>query len=360
MQSVAASSNNENDLWTNVTPLSTLRHVLDQIQVWPGSAGMSTEVATHSNDEIDVGESHPAGSLQDAALLSDENSDVDDSSDDNSSEHADDKADGLSDLKMLFVAPAAAPAAAAAQSKPAAGGSRQRRPSEAARAAAAAEPPSAEAVLASATAAAAAACPPPPVTQWKLSGQLSTVVAGSSSTFTIEGLDASSQRRRSEGGDKFNISLTGAAVVRARVYDEGDGLYTVEYKLLQTGKYRLSVMRAGQHLPGSPFSISAKAGEAKKSLKDWKVERSREAANLRAARKLKQQEKKTLQQEKLDRKREPSPRINAAEQLAKAYALALAAARSDKRVKHRSSSSGSAGSAAALQQQQQQQLDLGV
>ena len=155
----------------------------------------------------------------------------------------------------------------------------------------------------------------------------------------------------------------GAAVVRARVYDEGDGLYTVEYKLLQTGKYRLSVMRAGQHLPGSPFNITAKAGEAKKSLKDWKVERSREAANLRAARKLKQHEKKMLQQEKLERKREPSPRINAAEQLAKAYALALAAARSDKRVKHhrhRGSSSGTAGSAAAVQQQPQLDIDLGV
>ena len=95
-----------------------------------------------------------------------------------------------------------------------------------------------------------------------------------------------------------------------------------------TGKYRLSVMRQGQHLPGSPFAVHCKAGESKANLKEWKAGRQKEAEQLRRARKLKQQEKKQLQQEKLER-RAPSPRINPAEQLQKAYELALAAVRAD-------------------------------
>ena len=38
--------------------------------------------------------------------------------------------------------------------------------------------------------------------------------------------------------------------MRARVHDEGDGTYSVDYKVTASGKYRLSVMRGGAHLPG--------------------------------------------------------------------------------------------------------------
>ena len=194
------------------------------------------------------------------------------------------------------------------------------------------EPPSAEAVMAAAMAPAAIDTGPAlPVSEWRLTGDaLSTAVCGQPATFFIEGFDARGQRRRNEGGDKFVVSVTGAATIRARCYDEGDGRYSVEYKPNTTGKYRLSVMKKGQHLPGSPFTVQCKASESKTNLKEWKAGRQKEAEQLRRARKLKQQEKKQQQQERLER-RAPSPRINPAEQLKKAYELALAAVRADAR-----------------------------
>ena len=212
--------------------------------------------------------------------------------------------------------------------------------------------PTPESVIAAASAAAdAAPGPSPPVVRWDLSGDgLTAAHTGRPATFYIEGLDASGIRRRNDGGDKFVVTLTGAAAVRARVWDDGDGRYTCEYKCSTTGKYRLSVMRAGQHLVGSPFNVVCKAGETKVSLKEWKAGRLREADELRRSRKLKQQGKKQLQQERIER-RAPSPRINPAEQLQKAYALALAAVRADggREPKTRSSSRSAAAKAASLQ-----------
>jgi hypothetical protein len=211
--------------------------------------------------------------------------------------------------------------------------------------------PTPESVIAAAGAAAAAATgPSPPVSKWELSGEgLTAAQAGRPATFHIEGVDAGGVRRRNVGGDKFVVTLNGAATVRARVWDDGDGRYTCEYKCSTTGKYRLSVMRAGQHLAGSPYHVVCKTGEAKASLKDWKAGRLREADELRRSRKLKQQGKKQLQQERIER-RAPSPRINPREQLNKAFELALAAVRADggREPKHRPSSRSSASKAASL------------
>ena len=107
---------------------------------------------------------------------------------------------------------------------------------------------------------------------------------------------------------RFSVTLTGASMVRARVFDEGNGSLSCEYRVMQTGKYRLSVMHAGSHLPGSPYTVVAKAGVT--GLKDWKASRQREAASLRAARKARDGQRKAPPQ-----RREPSPRINPAEQL---------------------------------------------
>lgn len=191
------------------------------------------------------------------------------------------------------------------------------------------EPQTAEAVLAAATAAASVAGPPPPVVHWRLSGDgLLAALSGQATTFVIEGLDATGCRRRNEGGDRFQISMSGpSGVPRVRVWDEGDGSYACEYRVTSTGKYRLTVMRGGQHLPGSPFAVSAKSGAG--ALKDWKATRSREAASLKAARKLKIQERKQSKVEPTS-KRPTSPRIVVADQLQLAYALALEAVRSDK------------------------------
>lgn len=206
--------------------------------------------------------------------------------------------------------------------------------------------PTPESVIA---AAGAASGPSPPVVKWVLFGDgLTAAYTGRPVTFYIEGLDASGVRRRNDGGDKFVVTLTGAAAVRARVWDDGDGRYTCEYKCSTTGKYRLSVMRGGQHLAGSPFNVVCKASESKANLKEWKAGRLREADELRRSRKLKQQGKKQLQQERIER-RAPSPRINPAEQLQKAYALALAAVRADAGRETKSRSRSASAKAASLQ-----------
>ena len=153
--------------------------------------------------------------------------------------------------------------------------------------------------------------------------------AGNLLTFFIEGFDARGQRRRNEGGDKFVVSVTGAATIRARCYDEGDGRYSVEYKPNTTGKYRLSVMK-GAAFPGSPFTVQCKASESKTNLKEWEGRASKEAEQLRRARKLKQQEKKQAAAGEAGAE-SSEPSINPAEQLKKAYELALAAVRADAR-----------------------------
>ena len=185
------------------------------------------------------------------------------------------------------------------------------------------------ATTAAVVAAAAAAAPPSTATpepeeeevgtvEFRLVGDaLHTAVTGQVATFTIETLDASGKRRRIKGASRFAVSLAGAAIVRARVHDEGNGLYNVDYKLPSSGKYRLSVMRAGSHLPGSPFALVAKPQT--KDLKEWKAERQKEASSLKATRKARERRKRE------EKARPVSPRLPTPyEQLQKAYALALA------------------------------------
>ena len=157
---------------------------------------------------------------------------------------------------------------------------------------------------------------------------LHTAIAGAITTFTIEAVDeATGQRRRpspaSGSSHGLSVSLTGPAVVRARVYAEDDGTYTGEFRPSQTGKYRLAIMRHGHHLVGSPFALVVKPAPG--GLKDWRQSRQREVSSLRAKRAA----AKAGQQSKAVR-REPSPRISPAEALQKAYELALALARGNR------------------------------
>ena len=170
-----------------------------------------------------------------------------------------------------------------------------------------------------APAAAAAAPPPPPLPPAKASdfrivgdGAHAVTVAQKAS-FTIE-----SVAPRPEGGAKFAVNLSGAGVARVKVFDGRDGTYTVEYRVPSSGKYRLSVMLGGHHVPGSPCTVSAKAGSG--NLKDWKAGRTREAAEMRAQRKEHEGKRKAPLRNRSTSPRLPSPRT----QLEKAYALALA------------------------------------
>ena len=166
--------------------------------------------------------------------------------------------------------------------------------------------------------------PPPALhsSSWTVSAdELHTVMAGATTSFVIESFDETGARRQ-QGGDKFTVALSGAATVRPRVFDEGDGRYTCEFRCPSSGKYRLSVqaVHTSTHLPGSPFTLHVKS----RSLKEWKNHRSKEVADLKEKRKAKEVEQRAAKAEKV---RLPSPRINPAEQLAKAYELALQAAR---------------------------------
>ena len=158
---------------------------------------------------------------------------------------------------------------------------------------------------------------PTPPGSCKLSGDgLHTAVAGQSVTFTIETMDPASGQRQHNKTDKFVVLLSGAGSVRPRIFDEGDGRYTVEYRCPSSGKYRLSVMSQSRHLPGSPHALTVKSGG---SLKDWKAKQAKEAADMRERKKQKENERKAPVE-----KRAPSPRINPQEQLEKAYEQLLA------------------------------------
>ena len=74
--------------------------------------------------------------------------------------------------------------------------------------------------------------------------------------FTIEARDATGALRP-EGGDAFFVAIRGASRVRARISDNGDGTYKVEWKPPQSGQYQVAVSYFGMALPGSPWTLQA-------------------------------------------------------------------------------------------------------
>lgn len=160
---------------------------------------------------------------------------------------------------------------------------------------------------------------------------LSSAIAGTSNTFTIEAYDpCDGERRRAPpsvnagGSHGFSVQLSGTAVMRAKVYYEDDGTFLCEYRAMQTGKYRIAVLRHGTPLRGSPYTLTVKAPAG--GLKDWKQKRAAEVTSLRAKRSAVKAAAASLPRPP----RDPSPRINVAEQLEKAYELAFAIARRDR------------------------------
>ena len=76
------------------------------------------------------------------------------------------------------------------------------------------------------------------------------------SEFTVEACDATG-RRRPDGGDAFFVAIRGASRVRARIVDNRDGTYKVEWKPPQSGTYSIVVSFFGVPLSGSPFNVTA-------------------------------------------------------------------------------------------------------
>ena len=80
------------------------------------------------------------------------------------------------------------------------------------------------------------------------------------SSFVIEARDSNGNRRQ-VGGDDFIVSIRGNSVVNDEVTDNGDGTYTVEFKVPgPSGIYKISIMLEGETLKGSPFKTDAYMG----------------------------------------------------------------------------------------------------
>ena len=74
--------------------------------------------------------------------------------------------------------------------------------------------------------------PPLNVDDCTVSGDgLHAAVVGQTTQFVISS-------GRSEGGDKFFVTVSGSTAFRVRVFDEGDGRYICEYRPPASGKYR--------------------------------------------------------------------------------------------------------------------------
>ena len=76
------------------------------------------------------------------------------------------------------------------------------------------------------------------------------------SEFVIEAHDGRGSRKIT-GGDAFFVAIRGASRVRARITDNNDGTYKVEWKPPQSGTYSIAVSFFGNPLPGSPFTLTA-------------------------------------------------------------------------------------------------------
>ena len=80
-------------------------------------------------------------------------------------------------------------------------------------------------------------------------------MAKTRASFEIVAHDQNGERRP-VGGDPFTVSVRGAAPVYAKVTDNGDGSYQVEYKPSTSGSYSIAVTLHGVPMPGSPFALT--------------------------------------------------------------------------------------------------------
>lgn len=86
---------------------------------------------------------------------------------------------------------------------------------------------------------------------------LETTVARRRSTFTVELCSADGAQCR-QGGELPTVTISGTSVVRARVKDQEDGTYSVEYKAASSGPYTVHVLLHGAPLPGSPWRLDVR------------------------------------------------------------------------------------------------------
>jgi filamin len=71
-------------------------------------------------------------------------------------------------------------------------------------------------------------------------------------SFTIHSVDADGNHVK-EGGDPFEVKITGAQHVDPKVTDNRDGTYSVVYQVEKPGTYNIDVTLHGSHIKDSPF-----------------------------------------------------------------------------------------------------------
>ena len=60
------------------------------------------------------------------------------------------------------------------------------------------------------------------------------------------------------GGDiKVSITSPRGQPVNSNIFNQGDGMYKVEYMVMEAGEYIVDVAYAGRSINGSPFKVSA-------------------------------------------------------------------------------------------------------
>ena len=87
---------------------------------------------------------------------------------------------------------------------------------------------------------------------------LYTAMSKCKASFEIVAYDGKGVRRP-YGGDLFAVSVRGASYVYAKVIDNNDGSYRVEYKPSTSGSYSIAITLAGRSMPGSPFALTVLA-----------------------------------------------------------------------------------------------------
>lgn len=77
--------------------------------------------------------------------------------------------------------------------------------------------------------------------------------------FTIHAVDKNGNPR-TDGGDPFDVKITGTENLKPEVVDNNDGTYTVTYHPDKPGAYRIDVTLDGQNIKDAPFRVDVKQG----------------------------------------------------------------------------------------------------
>jgi len=77
--------------------------------------------------------------------------------------------------------------------------------------------------------------------------------------FTIHAVDEDGNPRE-DGGDIFDVKISGPEEVIPKVVDNGDGTYSVTYEPKEPGNYTIGVTLEGKNIKDSPFKVKCREG----------------------------------------------------------------------------------------------------